>query len=141
MGCEPQSYPATIQQQQAIPVVLAPEGLGVQQCQALPVWVCNLEGGGGTGPTTADYLRDWGTHPHDYLVSMTYDVTYPDLIVSGAIAWPDGSPGTYTLVSSTNELWDAYTASHTDSGLVVTQSAVTRNAGDYVITRPAIVVA
>lgn len=59
-------------------------------------------------------------------------------ITTGAILWPDGSLGTFTTVTknTTFLVVDAFTVSHTNSGLTVTQAAVTRNSSGFVTTRP-----
>lgn len=61
-----------------------------------------------------------------------------DTVTSAAVVWPDGSAGTFTTVTinATFLAIDAFTVSHTNSGLTVTQAAVTRNSNGAVTVRP-----
>lgn len=62
---------------------------------------------------------------------------------SSTLKWPDGSAGTYTATdwNATHETYDGWTKSHTVSGKVVTQAAVTRRADGAITNKPALTVA
>lgn len=97
--------------------------------------------GGGGADATATVLKAWTEGSAYEMTSITYD---SDGVVSSAtVKWPDGSAGTFTRTTK-NSTWlavDAYTISHTDSGLTVTQTAVTRNSVGSVTAKPALTVA
>lgn len=100
---------------------------------------------GGTGPTLTqeELLKAWVNGGAFQFLVPTYHGTYTDLIIGGTVQWPDGSAGTFTAtsVNATWRLVDAFTVSHTDSGLTVTQAAVTRSADGQITTQPALTVA
>jgi hypothetical protein len=96
-----------------------------------------------TANTTSVLLRDWTEGESYEMTSITYDGTYTSVVSSATVKWPDGSTGTFTT-TTINATWvaiDAYTVSHTDSGLTVTQSAVTRNGAGNITTKPALTIA
>lgn len=68
----------------------------------------------------------------------TFTRNSDNVVTSASISWPDGSSGTFTTVTinATHLAIDAFTVSHTVSGLTVTQSAVTRNSDGAVTVRP-----
>jgi hypothetical protein len=93
--------------------------------------------------TQTQALVSWTESGAAELTAITYNGTYPMVIASATAKWPDGSAGTLT-VTSTNTTWqavDAYTITHADSGLTVTQAAVTRDAYGNVTVKPALTVA
>jgi hypothetical protein len=85
-------------------------------------------------------LKAW-TEGEDYeAVSITRDSD--GTVSSATVVWPDGSEGTFTRTTK-NSTWlavDAYTITHTSSGQTVAQSAVTRNSGGEVITKPVLTI-
>lgn len=106
--------------------------------------------GGGAGspdsPTLVQLLAAWGVFPTDYGTSFVYDTTHTWSVDTAVIEWPDGSAGVYTVTSRSANAFalglpDAYTATHTDSGLTVTQAAVTRNTAGNVTVKPTLVIA
>jgi hypothetical protein len=106
----------------------------------------SYEDGGGATLATATVQRRliaWSQGQNYEVTSATANSTYPYLIASGTVKWPDGSAGTltYTNLNTTWNVYDGYTISHTNSGLTVTQSAVTRNSSGAVTTKPALTVA
>lgn len=106
--------------------------------------VSNSSAGGGMVSLLDEQLKAWAFWLPDYmLTSITYHGTYTYVPSSATITWPDGSSGTYTTTSydATHEEWAAFTATHTDSGKTVTQTAVTRDASGRITTRPAMTVA
>ena len=61
-----------------------------------------------------------------------------------AITWPDGSAGVYTpTVKNTTDpsLVDAYTITHVDSALTITQPEVTRDEDGRISVQPALTAA
>lgn len=64
------------------------------------------------------------------------------VITTAAVAWPDGSAGTFTCTTKNTTFLtiDAYTITHTNSGKTATQSAVTRDASGNVTAQPAITI-
>jgi hypothetical protein len=79
------------------------------------------------------------------MTAITYDGTYPSVIASAVVAWPDGNNTagvfTATTINPTWEAIDAYTITHAASGYTVTQAAVTRNADGAITVKPAITIA
>jgi hypothetical protein len=95
------------------------------------------------GPTDEQMLREWAMGGDFEMTTITYDGTYTSVISTATVKWPDESAGTFTT-TDINETWDAidaFTVSHTDSGLTVTQSTVTRNGSGMVTTKPALTIA
>lgn len=95
---------------------------------------------GGGANITDEVLKGWAVAGAFKMTSKTPDTTYPNVVASATVVWPDGSAGTFTATSINGE-WeavDAYTITHTDSGLTVTQSAVTRDANGVATTEPAL---
>lgn len=91
----------------------------------------------------ADLLKAWAEAEAYALTAITYDSTYPLVISSATVAWPDGSGGTLTVdtINSTWQAVDAWHVTHTISGKTVTQSAVTRDSATGKITaQPALTV-
>lgn len=77
-----------------------------------------------------------GCFPIDYLIP-------DDLPATMQIEWPDGSYGTvtYTDYNCTHDVWDGYEVTHDNSGLTVTQAAVTRDGAGNITNMPALTVA
>lgn len=93
------------------------------------------------GVRIADLLAEWADGQNYELTAITRDSD--GVITTATVKWPDGSAGTFTTTTK-NTTWgaiDAYTITHTDSGLTITQSAVTRNANGEVTAKPAITIA
>jgi hypothetical protein len=75
--------------------------------------------------------------------SSAYQATAPvfgtdQIIASSTVIWPDGSNGTFTTVTK-NDRWkavDSYTVTHSDSGKIVIQSDVSRDAFGNVTIKP-----
>lgn len=76
-------------------------------------------------------------------VSETITLDVDNVPETATVAWPDGSAGTWTRTSknATHLTVDAYTVTHVDTGVTVTQPAVTRNADGHVTVRPALTIA
>jgi hypothetical protein len=96
--------------------------------------------GGGAG-VAAQTLAAWATGEAFELTAVTRDSN--DVVTSATVKWPDGSGGlfTATAVNATWHLVDAYTITHTASGMTVTQAAMTRNSTGAVTAKPALTVA
>lgn len=83
-------------------------------------------------------LIGWATAEAFEPTNITYDSD--EVVTSASVKWPDGSTGTFTTTTK-NTTWlaiDAYTISHTLSGQVVTQTAVTRNSTGRITVKPAL---
>lgn len=92
-------------------------------------------------PEEEELLREW-TQGKDYEPeSITRDSE--GRVTSMTVKWVDESTGLYvaTDYNATHEAYDGYYMNHDDSGLTVTQSAVTRNIDGAVITKPNLTVA
>lgn len=76
-------------------------------------------------------------------VDIFMDTTYPSVVSSANVVWPDGSAGLFyaTTIDATWEAINAYAVTHTASGKTVTQAAVTRNTDGLVTTKPILTVA
>lgn len=100
-------------------------------------------GGGGGGLTEDQTLMMWTESKAYQMLSVTYDTTYPSVISTATVLWPDGSAGTLTITSfdSAKLVELGFTITHTNSGKTVTQAAVTLNSYGFVITKPALTVA
>lgn len=99
-------------------------------------------GGGGAG-VSAGILKGWTEGGAYEMTAVTYDGTYPTVVASATVKWPDGSAGTFTT-DTINTTWlavDAFHITHTTSGKTVTQTAVTRNADGNITAKPALTVA
>jgi hypothetical protein len=101
----------------------------------------------GVSPGGADIIDEslagWVAGNSYELTAITYNVTYPNVIATATVKWPDGSAGTFTT-TTTNTTWqaiDAYTITHTLSGKTVTQPLITRNVNGDVTIKPALTVA
>ena len=95
----------------------------------------------GGASVTSDRLKEWTESGAYEATSVTFDAD--QVVTTATVKWPDGSAGAFTTVTK-NATWlavDAYTISHTDSGLTVTQAAVTRDSDGNVTTKPALTVA
>lgn len=92
---------------------------------------------------TAAQLKEWTEAGAYEITAVTYSTTYLSVVSTATVKWPDGSAGTFTAttINATFEAIDAYTISHTASGLTVTQAAVTRNTDGSVTTKPVLTVA
>lgn len=96
------------------------------------------------GSTISDQLLKMWTESKAYeMLAVTYDGTYPSLITSATVQWPDGSAGvlTITATDTTKLVETAYTITHVASGKTVTQAAVTLNTYGFVTVKPALTVA
>lgn len=89
----------------------------------------------------ADELIKWTQGKNWEPINITYDSELR--ITSASVLWPDGSTGTYTATdfNVTHEVYDGYTITHTNSGLTVTQSAVTRGSDGEITYKPQLTVA
>lgn len=102
--------------------------------------ITNLVGAAGI---SAASLTEWTEAAAYQMTAITYSTSYPRVVASATVAWPDGSSGTFTT-DSTNASWeavDAYHITHVASGKTITQAAVTRNANGSVTTKPPLTVA
>ncbi|HEY1015720.1 MAG TPA: hypothetical protein VGE07_23630 [Herpetosiphonaceae bacterium] len=100
----------------------------------------NLAGGAAVTDAT---LKEWTAGECFELTALTYNGTYPQLLQSATVKWPDGASGTLSVTQG-NITWlaiDAFTITHSLSGKTVTQTAVTRNATGGVTVKPALTVA
>lgn len=108
-----------------------------------PVNITQLLGVSPGGASIIDEaLVGWVAGNNYELTAITYDATYPTVISTATVAWPDGSAGVFTT-TTINTTWhsiDAYTITHTLSGKTITQLAITRNANGDVTVKPALVV-
>jgi hypothetical protein len=98
----------------------------------------------GGGATASDQLlKNWTESGAYELTAITYNVTYPTVIASGVVKWPDGSAGALTVTAqNTTYLKEtAFTITHTASGKTVTQAAVTLNTDGNITVKPALTVA
>ena len=96
------------------------------------------------GSTIPDWrLIEWTESKAYQMLVVTYDVTYPSVIASATVQWPDGSSGVLTITSfdAAKLVELGFTLTHVASGKTVTQAAVTLNAYGFVITKPALTVA
>lgn len=98
-----------------------------------------------TGGSTisGNQLIAWAESGAYQLSSITYHVTYTNVVSTATVLWPDGSGGTFTAttINTTWEAIDAYTITHSLSSKTVTQSAVTRNSDGNVTVKPNLSVA
>lgn len=96
----------------------------------------------GGAPVTAAQLIAWTEGGAYEMTSVVYSSSYPTVIASATIKWPDASAGTFTTttINATYSAIDAYTITHTASGKTVTQAAITRNTSGAVVTKPALTV-
>lgn len=103
--------------------------------------IISLGGGDVYTLSRVQSLAEW-TEGEDYeSTSITRDSD--GVVTTATVKWPDGSAGTFTTTTK-NTTWlcvDAFTISHTDSSLTVTQSEVTRNSAGEITTKPALTVA
>lgn len=90
--------------------------------------------------TENDDLKAWTNSGAYAITSATRDSD--GVITTASVSWPDGSTGTFTRTTknATFLTIDAYTVTHTDSGKMATQSAVTRDASGNVTAQPAIAI-
>lgn len=68
----------------------------------------------------------------------TYSSTYPDVIASCPIVWPDSSSGAYTatVIDSVWEEPTTYALTHTASSKTVTVTGLVRSADGQITTQP-----
>lgn len=100
-------------------------------------------GGGAVAGYSDEQLKQWVYAEAWSFSSITYHSTYPYVIASGNVKWPDGSAGVFTA-TTTNTTWsavDAFTITHADRGKTITQTAVTRNDYGAITTRPDVTIA
>lgn len=104
--------------------------------------ISNAAAGGAMVSLLDEQLKLWTLSIFEMLTSVSYHATYTFVPTTATINWPDGSSGTYTTTAydAVNEDWASFTATHTDSGKTVTQSAVTRDSSGRVTARPAMTV-
>ena len=97
---------------------------------------------GGSGGTTTTDLRDWAAAEAWTVAGATYSTTYPGLVATATVIWPDGSGGTFaaTAYDPTWQAIKSYTLTHTTSGRTVTQAAITRDSSGRVTAQPALTV-
>lgn len=90
-----------------------------------------------------EQLVEWAEGRAYAMTTIVYHSSYPRAVATASVQWPDGSAGTVTgtLFNAAFGTTDAYTVTHTASGLTVTQPPVTRNAGGEVTIKPPLVVA
>lgn len=89
-------------------------------------------------------LKEWTLgNAFDINGTPTFDTTWPNVVSSVTVIWPDGTGGTYTA-TTINATWgtvDAYTVTYTGAVTkTVTQAAVTRDSQGRVTTRPVLVI-
>jgi len=91
--------------------------------------------------TNEQKLIEWSQGKDYELITITRDSE--GRITTSTVKWPDSSNGTYLAndYNATHEVYDGYSIIHADSGLVITQSAVTRNIDGAVILKPALTIA
>lgn len=89
------------------------------------------------------HLKQWTESGAYEMTAITYNGTYPTVISSATVKWPDGSAGVLTVTAqdTTHLVETAYTITHTASGKTVTQAAVTLNANGDITVKPALTVA
>lgn len=94
-----------------------------------------------TVPANAERLVEWAQGKDYEPLVITRDSE--GRITTMTVKWPDTSAGTYvaTDFNATHEVYDGYTIIHVDSGLTVTQAAVTRNSDGAITNKPALTVA
>ena len=94
-----------------------------------------------TVPANEERLAEWAQGKDYEPLVITRDSE--GRATTFTVKWPDGSAGTYvaTDFNATHEVYDGYTIIHVDSGLTVTQSAVTRNSDGAITNKPALTVA
>lgn len=91
--------------------------------------------------TTTTMLKEWTEGEAYEATSTTFDSD--GVVTTATVKWPDGSAGTFTTTTK-NSTWlavDAYTISHSDNGVTVTQASVTRNSDGAITSKPALAVA
>lgn len=88
-------------------------------------------------------LKAWTASGAYQKTAITYNATYPTVINSATVVWPDGSAGVLTITTfdATYLIETAYTITHTASGKTITQEAVTLNTNGYITAAPELVVA
>ena len=91
--------------------------------------------------STQQNIKAWTAGECYQLTASTYDST--GCLSIGTVVWPDGSAGTFTTTTknSTFNVVDAFTVTHTNSGLTATQALVTRDTSGNVTVKPAITIA
>ena len=91
----------------------------------------------------SETLKAWSMSGAFELTAVTYYSAAPGVVSTATVKWPDGSAGVYTTttLNTTHRAVDAYTITHTESGLTVTQTAVTRDLWGNETVKPAITVA
>lgn len=91
--------------------------------------------------TSASDILGWAYAKSYALTSASYDSS--GAITSATVGWPDGSNGTYTTTSKNSvfNVPDSYTVTHVNSGLTVSQPAVTRNANGDITAQPTLSIA
>lgn len=95
--------------------------------------------GGGTAARTNYLLAHWAAALERLNGAPTAHGTYPDLIGSANVIWPDGSAGAYT-VTAVDANWivvTGFTLTHAQSGRTLTYSGLVLNSTTGFITTPA----
>jgi hypothetical protein len=101
--------------------------------EVLPIAISRLE--------TSDFLIGWTQSKSYEMLSITYSSN--GVVSEATVKWPDGSSGTFTTTTE-NSIWysiDAYTITHVNSGLTVTQTEITRDDNGNITTKPELTVA
>jgi hypothetical protein len=94
-----------------------------------------------TVPANEERLTEWAQGKDYEPLVITRDSE--GRVTTMTVKWPDTSAGTYvaTDYNATHEVYDGYAIIHVDSGLTVTQAAVTRNSDGAITNKPALTVA
>lgn len=95
----------------------------------------------GSAQTSASDILGWAYAKSYAMTSAAYDSS--GCITSATVVWPDGSSGTYTTASKNSvfNVPDSYTVTHANSGLTVSQPAVTRNSNGDITAQPTLAIA
>ncbi len=103
-----------------------------------------MDPGGGIVVSSEGYiLGNWAAALERLNGAPTPHGTYPDLIGSANVIWPDGSNGVYTAVT-VNATWleaTHWTLTHVVLGLTLTFSGLVRDANGFITTPGTFVVA
>ncbi|MBE2197478.1 MAG: hypothetical protein IAE79_02635 [Anaerolinea sp.] len=92
--------------------------------------------GGGASAKSAYLLANYVAAMNRLSGAPTPHGTYPDVIGSASVIWPDGSAGTYTAVTVNGTWLEAtnWTLTHTSSGKTLTFSGLVRNSSGFITT-------
>lgn len=111
--------------------------------EVIPIVLGGAGGDPGGASVSNQQLIEWTESKAYQMTAITYDTTYPSVIQSATVLWPDGSGGTLTITSfdSAKLVELGFTLTHTLSGKTVTQATVTLNTYGFVTVKPALTVA